>query len=223
LSELNKEEREFLTSFSRDFGTTLSTSQLDLFSIYLNELWEWNKKINLTGLSSRLRVLEELFLDSIIPAPLLPDKGYLLDVGSGAGFPAIPLKICKPRLAAHLLEPNFKKVSFLKQVIRITKLDDIEVIRGRIDKDKIFLRTQGYDIITSRALADLTRTLNWCAPHLKNGGIILSFQGSQADKELERGSEVIEAHGLILHKTSSYRLPGKDFDRHLLVFKKCKA
>jgi len=217
---LQKQENDLIRSSALDYGATLTTPQIDLINIYLHELWEWNKKINLTGLTSRKRILRELLIDSLIPSPYLPEEGNLLDVGSGAGFPAIPLKICRPRLKMHLMEVNSKKVSFLKQVIRITNLDDIEIIRGRIEKDGTLLRSEGYDIITARALADLPQTLTWCAPHLKTGGLILSFQGSQVEKALKEGSDVIHEHGLILYKTVPYRLPGNDAIRHLLIFRK---
>jgi 16S rRNA (guanine527-N7)-methyltransferase len=217
---LQKQENDLIRSCALDYGVTLTTPQIDLINLYLHELREWNKKINLTGLTSRQRILAELLIDSLVPSPYLPEEGNLLDVGSGAGFPAIPLKICKPRLKIHLMEINSKKVSFLKQVIRITNLDDIETIRGRIEKDGALLRSEGYDIITARALADLPRTLSWCAPHLKTGGLIFRFQGSQLEKALTEGSDVIHAHGLVLYKTVPYRLPGKDSKRHLLIFRK---
>ena len=217
---MQKQEYDLLRSCARDYGATLTTPQIDLLDIYLHELWEWNEKINLTGLNSRERILKELLIDSLIPSPYLPEEGNLLDVGSGAGFPAIPLKILSPGLKMHLMEARSKRVSFLKQVTRITNLDDIEIIRGRIEKDKALLRSEGYDIITARALADLPRTLTWCAPHLKTGGLILTFKGSQVEKVLKEGSDVIHAHGLVLYKTVPYRLPGNDAIRHLLIFRK---
>ena len=217
---MQNRENELIRSCALDYGVTLTTSQIDLINLYLRELWEWNKKINLTGLTSRERILKELLIDSLIPSPHMPDEGNLLDVGSGAGFPAIPLKISKPRLKAHLMEITSKKVGFLKQVVRVTHLDDIDIIRGRIEKDGALLRSEGYDIITARALADLPQTLAWCAPHLKSGGLIFRFHGSRFEKALEEGAEVIRSHRLVLFKTVSYRLPGKGSRRHLLIFRR---
>lgn len=219
---MQKQENDLLRSCALDYGVPLTTSQIDLINIYLHELWEWNKKINLTGLTSPERILKELLIDSLIPSPYLPEEGDLLDVGSGAGFPAIPLKILNHGLRMHLMEPRSKRVSFLKQVIRITNVYDIEVIKGRIEKDGTLLRSEGYNIITARALADLPQTLTWCAPHLKPGGMILTFKGSQVEKVLKEGSDVIHEHELVLDKTVPYRLPGKDSIRHLLIFRKDK-
>ena len=117
-------EIRLLGTESKKYGIDLSEHQLGLFQIYLDELWAWNKRTNLTGLSSRKRIVFELFLDSLIPAPFLAKRGTLLDVGTGAGFPGIPLKIYNPRLVVHLLDANFKKGSFLKQAVRLLGVND---------------------------------------------------------------------------------------------------
>lgn len=219
---MNRSELLHLQSCARDFGIDLSLPQLDLLGIYLDELWEWNKKINLTGLPSKERIVKELLLDSMIPAAFLPDHGRLLDVGSGAGFPGIPLIICKPGLKAHLLESSSKKVSFLHQVIRLTKLTQIEVTRGRIEKSAGLLHPKGYHIITARALADLPQVLSWCGPHVVPGGLIVNFQGSHFKDALERGTNIIKEHRLLLYKIIPYYLPGKASQRNILIFMKDK-
>lgn len=217
---MDDNEQQKLHSWAQDYGIELSDHQIRLFGIYLDELWEWNKKVNLTGLSSRQRIITELLLDSLIISPFLPEEGRLLDVGSGAGFPGIPLKICKPQLKTQLMEANSKKVNFLKQVIRVTKLYEIEVMRGRIEKDGSILSPKGYHIITARALAPLTQTLAWCAPYLMPGGLIVNFQGSQFAKVLEESADIIKEYTLFLYKSVPYKLPGKDSQRHILIFMK---
>ena len=218
---MNKEPKIVLISGARDLGINLSRFQVDLLVIYLNELWEWNKQVNLTGLSSIERIINELLIDSLIPAPFLPESGWFLDAGSGAGFPAIPLKILRPRLDTHLVEPKSKKTAFLKHVIRLTGIQNIDVIRGRIEKGKnMMLHPGGYDVITARALSNLPNTLALCAPLLKPGGIIFNFQGTHFENALKQGAEVIKQCGLILHESIPYKLPGMDYQRHLLIFKK---
>jgi 16S rRNA (guanine527-N7)-methyltransferase len=176
--------------------------------------------MNLTGLSSRRRILRDLLLDSIIPSPYLPNAGRLLDVGAGAGFPAIPLKICKPGIEAHLIEAKAKRVSFLKQVIRLTGLGGIDVMEGRIEREGNLLCPEGYHVITARAVAGLPRVLSWCAPHLQRTGLIVNFQGSQFDKAVGESSEVLKEHRLFLYQSIPYTLPGKDSPRHLILFKR---
>lgn len=217
---MNNREQQTLKSWALDLGIDLSLHQIGLLGIHLDELWEWNKKTNLTGLSSRKKVIIELLLDSMIPSTLLPDKGRLLDVGSGAGFPGIPLIICKPTLTAHFLESNSKKASFLKQIIRLTELRQINVINGRIENSKDFLHLEGYHVITARALAHLAQVCRWCAPHLAPGGMLVNFQGEQFERTLDESSDEIERQGLSLHKTIPYSLPEKRSQRNILIFKK---
>lgn len=217
---MNEKEKEILVEHAHELGISLSEFQVHLLGIYLDELWEWNEKVNLTGLSSRERIIGELLVDSLFPSPFLPEEGRLLDVGSGAGFPGIPLKIHKMGLKVHLIEANSRKTSFLKHVIRITKLREIEVIRGRVERNGNNLHPKGYHIITARALSHLPQSLSWCTPLLRPEGLIVNFQGSQFRKVLKESSDVITAHGLFLHKSVPYKLPGKDSQRQLLIFKK---
>jgi len=217
---LNSSEQQNLRSWARGFGIDLAPHQIGLLGIHLDELWEWNKKTNLTGLSSRKKIIRELILDSMIPSLFLPDHGRLLDVGSGAGFPGIPLIICKPGLTAHFLESNSKKTSFLKQVIRLTELRQINVIRGRIEKSANLLNPEKYHIITARALAHLPQVLEWFAPHLAAEGVIVNFQVEQFQKGLEDSADVIRQQRLSLYRTIPYTLPGKDSQRNILIFKK---
>jgi len=162
----------------------------------------------------------ELFLDSLIPSPFLPREGRMLDVGSGAGFPGLPLKIYRPHLRTHLLEANSKKVNFLKQVIRLLRLDEIEVIKGRIEKKGHNLHPTHYHLITARALAGLHQTIAWCSPFLLPGGLLLTFLGSRVKEALKQSARVMEEHSIMLHKTIPYLLPGKRSRRNILIFKK---
>jgi 16S rRNA (guanine527-N7)-methyltransferase len=220
LSNLNREEEVFLLSWSHDIGIDLSVLQISLTGVYLDELCEWNMRMNLTGLTSREEIIRELLLDSLFSAHFLPEEGTLLDVGSGAGFPAIPIKICKPKLRIHLIEASLKKVSFLKQVVRRADFGRVKVIRGRIEADGNLLNREGYNIITARAVACLPKTLVWCAPYLMPGGLFLNFQGSEFEDALREGEDVLKRHKIFLHRAVPYKLPGKDYERHLLIFKK---
>ncbi|MBN1277472.1 MAG: 16S rRNA (guanine(527)-N(7))-methyltransferase RsmG [Deltaproteobacteria bacterium] len=216
---MDEDERLIVKSWANDHGIQLSAQQLELLDIYLNEVSEWNKHINLTGVSSRHRIIDELLLDSLMPASFLPQKGRLLDLGSGGGFPAIPLKICIPGLKFHLVESNRKKVNFLKHVIRITRLENIEVLWGRIEEERGQLRTDGYNAVTARAVADLPRTIAWCAPHLIAGGLFVNFQGNCFESAVQKSADILEKEHIALFKSIPYRLPGKKgSERNLLVF-----
>lgn len=203
-----------------DRGTNLSSEQLELFRIYLDELMDWNKHINLTGLRHRERVVVELFLDSLVPVPYLPERGRMLDVGSGAGIPGLPLKICRSGLETDLLEPYSKKASFLKHVIRLMKLDGIKVIKDRIGKADVGLDPCGYDVVTARALADLPQIIKWCVPHLKVHGKLVGFLGHDGEEALERDRQMISEYRLETKQIISYLLPGRISGRTAVILEK---
>jgi len=220
LSKTNSKEEDLILSWSRGMGMDLSASQMSLIGIYLDELCEWNTKIDLAGPADRDGIIRELLLDSLYAARFLPEEGSLLDVGSGAGFPAIPIKICRPGLRVHMMEPSLKKTSFLKHVIRCSNLSRVRVIRGRVEKDGDLLDRRGYDVITARAVAPLLKTLTWCAPHLRPGGLLVNFQGKKFENALREGEPVLERQRISLYKAIPYEVPGKDSERHLLLFNK---
>jgi 16S rRNA (guanine527-N7)-methyltransferase len=217
---LNDDILRLLKDRVQDYGIALSDHHLNLFRIYLDELWEWNAHFNLTGLSSRERVVTELFLDSLIPAPFLPKEGKMLDVGSGAGFPGLPLKIYIPRLNTTLVESNSKKVSFLRHVIRMLRLKETEVVRGRVEKWGEDMPHPGYDLITARALAGLGQIFAWCVPLLIPGGRRVSFRGSGADEDLREHQNLMKKYRLSLHRKIPYSLPGKRTKRMTVIFKR---
>jgi 16S rRNA (guanine527-N7)-methyltransferase len=217
---LDEKEKKFLHEKAVNFGIDLSQQHLNLFSTYMDELLEWNRRINLTGLSERKRIIIELFLDSLIPTPFIPERGRMLDVGSGAGFPGIAIKIYRPHLKVCLLEASSKKTSFLKQVIRLLKLADIDVVNGRIEMDEDKLHSDGYHIITARALAGLDQIITWCSPFLSTDGILIGFLGSNAGNELKKSEVSLEANSLVIDRLIPYSLPGMQSERTLAIFKK---
>jgi len=212
------DEMNLLAVGAASYGIGLSSSQLRLFRLYLDELWEWNGRFNLTGLKTRERMVVELFLDSLIPAPFLPERETtMLDVGSGAGFPGLPLKIRHPGLETHLLEANSKKISFLKHVIRRLSLRGVGVIEGRIEAHQA---RPGYGVITARAVASLSKTLQWCSHLLQEGGILVVFLGVEGERDIGKSGEALASCGLHVDRKISYTLPGRKTQRHTFVLKK---
>jgi 16S rRNA (guanine527-N7)-methyltransferase len=220
LSDPAKGEEKRFGPLLRKWGVHVHSDQAWKLDVFLDELELWNQKINLTGLSSRQKIVEELLVDSLLPTPFLPDEGNLLDVGSGAGFPAIPIKICKPGLRCQLIEPNAKKTHFLKQVIRLARLENIEVIQGRMEEQEGALFPAGYDVITSRAFVPLPRFLILCAPRLSPGGRMVAFLGGRSGSAIQESTEIIQRHRLFPFKRISYLLPGKGVKREILILKK---
>jgi 16S rRNA (guanine527-N7)-methyltransferase len=214
------DEISLLTEKASAYGIRLTWSELSLFQVYLEELWEWHKRFNLTGVKTRERMVIELFLDSLIPDAFVPETAILLDVGSGAGFPGLPLKIRHPGLETYLLEPNTKKVAFLRQAIRCLKLQGIDVIQGRIEGYKEWFGKRRYGLITARAVANLTQILVQCSPVLSAGGFLVAFLGAEGEKDVEKNKDTMETHGLSVKEKITYILPGKKTKRHTFILKK---
>jgi len=213
-------ERKLLRQTAADLGVHLVEAHLNAFGIYLDELCLWNRRMNLTGLRSRERMAVELLADSLVPVPLLPDTGTMLDVGSGAGLPGIPIKILKPGLCIHLLEPSEKKQAFLRQVIRILGLKGLQSFRGRAEDSSSEMFFEGYDVVTARAVAGLRESVALCAPHVLPGGMMVGFSGQHRETALSDASDALREAGLELDASVCYRLPGTKGERHVLLFRR---
>ncbi len=159
-----------------------------------------------------------LILDSLVPLPAIPERGRLLDLGSGGGFPAIPLKICRPHLQFQLLEPSNKKAVFLRHAVRMLGLKRIEVISARIEDSGAKLASDGYRVITARAVTSLQNTLQWGGRWLADDGILITFQGDSWKSVLEQSDDMIKRERLALSRTIPYRLPGMTGERTVLIF-----
>jgi len=220
MAVLDHTERKIIKKISLLHAISLQDSHLDALGLYLDELIRWNHRMNLIGVDSRERIIQELLIDSLLPAPFLPETGTLLDVGSGAGFPAIPLKIYLSGLDFHLMESQAKKTSFLKQAIRLTGLKKTTVLHGRVERDTHLLRGEGYHAVTARAVANMAKTISWCAPHLKRGGKLLCFAGEHADDRLRDVSDLLQKLGMMITTKKPYLLPGMRKKRHLIVLEK---
>jgi len=166
-------------------GNALTDSQLASLAKYLELLKKWNQTIPLTSIDNDTEVVARHFGESIFPGSLLPmSRGRLADVGSGAGFPGLPLKIASPELQVTLLEPNLKKCAFLREVQSILGLSNVEVVRSRYED---FHAAPGpFDLVCSRALGGYKRLLLWCKALLKPGGQVILWLGTEDSNLLMR-------------------------------------
>ena len=176
----------FLIDHAKKIGIDFDHTQNRLFSVHAVELIKWNRKINLTTIINPLEVASNHFLDSLVPARFMPPHAAkLLDIGSGGGFPGIPLKVLLPELSVTLIDASRKRVNFLKHVIRTLKLDDIEALHIRAedlaDRPSYFNR---FDVIISRALTSLEFFVHLALPLLGCGGLIMALKGQVDNKEL---------------------------------------
>jgi 16S rRNA (guanine527-N7)-methyltransferase len=199
-------------------GVSLEDIQIEAFWLYLQELLEWNKTFNLTGISVPEDIVIKHFVDSLTPLPYLEPSGRLLDIGPGAGFPSIPLKIAAPGLQVQLVEASRKKVSFLKHVIRTFKLGSLTVIHGRIED--VELPDEPFDTIISRAFTRLEPLVKIVSPLMEPGNTLASMLGPTTFKDHLSLADCAVAEGLELKRVVSLELPRGRGGRTLLFFQK---
>ncbi len=208
--------RELLISGTRELGVDLSADQANSVFIFLTELKKWNRKINLTAIREDRDIIIKHVLDSLSYAKgFNPQPGLkLMDMGSGAGFPAIPIKIAYSGIAVTLVESVKKKAAFLRHVSRTLKLEGAEVIDKRTDELSVpFLAS--YDVVTARAFADMSSVLETGRPFLKKGGFLVLSRGPQESVT----DEILKRAGVTLEKRIELTLPHSEYRRVIWVFK----
>ena len=214
------ENRHLLVEGAEAFGIRLNEKQVEAFDLYLKELLKWNRKINLTAIRSEKGIVLKHFLDSLTAYSHLSKPSSLLDIGSGAGFPGIPLKMVEPSLEITLIDSVRKKVDFQKHIIRTLGLKGIEAIHGRVqDKEIIQSFGERFDTVISRAFSDLQTLLILSFPFLKKGGVVLAMKGERKGEEIQLLPKREETQ-YRLKKTVSFLLPQSPFKRSILLFEK---
>jgi len=211
----------------RELGINLSDGQLGQFYRYYQLLTEWNKFMNLTAITELEDVVEKHFIDSLSlvrAVAVLPDcKKTMIDVGTGAGFPGIPLKIVFPKLKITLLDSLNKRLKFLNEVIKELELADIKIIHGRAEDfghDKEF--REQFDFCVSRAVANVSTLAEYCLPFVKVGGIFISYKSGKIDEELNKGIPAIKLLGGNVREIVRFQLEKLEADRALVVIDKTK-
>lgn len=199
----------------------LPSQPLEQLWLYFLELAKWNSKMNLVAKAPELDILETHFLDSLTLLPEIGD-GPLLDVGSGAGFPGLALKIARPGLAVTLLEPRQKRVSFLRQVIRALGLHGITVLDDRLAAgDLAFVQRHGqFPVITCRALTEIDPFLAMVQSIAPLRGLVVCMKGPRAEEELAAWQQQSPASPFVLARVMRLNLPYSGAGRNLIIFQK---
>jgi len=213
-----------LTEAAESMGISLSERQIDLLVTYVRELLFWNQKMSLVSLKGPQDIMKHL-IDSLTPVPLINDAhAHLVDIGTGAGLPGIPLKIQMGSIHVTLIESSRKKTSFLKHAIRTLGIEDIAVVNSRAQAAARENQYRGTgDVVISRAAFDLSRLLVLGAPFLSDGGVLIAMKGQRAGDELARAEDTLHKTGLVLTGFHETRLPVTGEIRTLLCFTKKRA
>lgn len=207
-------------------GIQLTEKQKQQFDKFYELLVEWNKVMNLTGITEYEEVNEKHFVDSValVKAVSLNEKQNLIDVGTGAGFPGIPLKIVFPHLKVTLLDSLNKRIKFLDTVIEELGLEHIETIHGRAeDFAKQAHYREQYDICVSRAVANLATLSEYCIPYVKIGGLFIPYKSGEIEEELSHSEKAITILGGKLDQVIKFELPGSEIGRSFVKIEKVKS
>lgn len=215
----------YLKNIIKASNIALNEKQVEQFYRYYELLIEWNKKINLTAITECKEVAEKHFIDSLSIDRIInmPNIKKVIDVGTGAGFPGIPLKIAYPHLKITLLDSLNKRIKFLYKVISELGLEDIEAIHGRAeDAARKEEYREKYDICVSRAVANLSTLSEYCLPFVEVGGSFISYKTEKADEEIEKAKNAVFVLGGRVEKIEKFQLSGTDIGRMLVKIKKEK-
>lgn len=218
------EHQELLGRLTRQrLNIELSGDQIAKFSIYADRLVEWNEKVNLTSITEPEEIILKHFVDSLALLSLVQGK-RLADIGTGAGFPGIPLKILLPEVEVYLVDSLAKRLDFLETVIKELKLTKVQTVHARAEdfaRDPYYRET--FDCVTSRAVARLPVLLEYAVPLLKKGGYFLAAKGSQAQEEVMESKKALTVLGAEVKDIKLFNLGAEAEHRAIILVEKTSS
>lgn len=215
--------KDLVTKGAEHFGIHIDETTAEKFDLYYKSVVSYNEKVNLTAITDKTEFCVKHFLDSITAAKFLPENAKLVDVGSGAGFPAVPLKLIRGDLSVTMIDALGKRVTFLNRVTEELGLKDIRAIHLRAeDAAKGELR-ESFDVVTARAVSELRTLAEYCLPLVKIGGRFVSYKSANSDEEIKAAENAIKILGGKIEKIDDFYLPISGEKRRLVIIKKIAA
>ncbi len=216
-----QEFSDFMIEYGKYIHVVFTEEQLQKFFQYMNVLIEWNQNINLTAIVEPKEIILKHFIDSLTVMKYMDLDKSVIDIGTGAGFPGIPIKIVRPDLKVTLLDSLNKRINFLNEIISLLDLKNIETVHARIEEyGKNMHYREKYDVATSRAVANLTTLSEYMLPMVKVKGKALYMKGADIEEELYKSQHSIKLLGGEMVKVESFSLPKSDYKRNILIVEK---
>lgn len=221
---MNAENIDLFIKGSDLFGIKLSDEQIRSFEYYHRMLIEWNEKINLTAIVDEREVIIKHFIDSLSVLSFLPkDTSSIIDVGTGAGFPGIPIKIVQSNIHVTLLDSLEKRVRFLNSVINEIGLTNINAVHGRAEdfgQDNAY--REHYDVGIARAVSSLPVLCEYVMPFVRVGGYFIAMKGNNVKEEISEGQKAVSILGGEIEDVKNFTLPFDDIERNVILIKKIR-
>lgn len=220
---MKEEHKQKMQQYAKEIGILLEEKQIEQFEKYMELLLEWNQKINLTAITKPEEIILKHFIDSLTIANYIAPNTKLVDVGTGAGFPGIPIKIVRHDVEITLVDSLNKRIYFLQEVIETLKLEKIQALHFRVEefgKQKPY--RESFDYATSRAVANLSTLSEYLLPLVKIKGKTINMKGATIEEELEQSRKAIFLLGGKIEKVDSFQLPQSNMERNIIIITKEK-
>ncbi|GFO58809.1 ribosomal RNA small subunit methyltransferase G [Geomonas silvestris] len=216
---MNQRAKDLLISGARELGIEITKEQAQRLDQFAEELKKWNKKINLTAITDDDGIALKHLVDSLSLLKVVRGPGKMLDIGSGGGFPCIPVQVVAPDLEVVSVDAVVKKISFQKQAVRLLNLANFTALHVRAETLAASY-PETFHWIVSRAFSDLPSFVTMALPLMRTDGRIVAMKGRNAAEEVEEAAETLERLGVLVERIEKFNLPGSDEARALIVMRK---